>query len=86
MLDVKSNFSTLYERNLVCRTRKEEDSVEDEDHLLDSQNLKSKREDDEVRLENKNDFSPISNGPVAPDYSVWQLQLYLCSLIIICSV
>ena len=33
MLDVKSNFSTLYERNLVCRTCKEEDSVEDEDHL-----------------------------------------------------
>ena len=51
MLDVKSNFSTLYERNLVCRTCKEEDSVEDEDHLLDCKNLKSEVEDDEVKFE-----------------------------------
>ena len=51
MLDVKSNFSTLYERNLVCRTCKEEDSVEEEDHLLVCKNLKSEVKDDEVIFE-----------------------------------
>ena len=51
MLDVKYNFSTLYERNLVCRTCKEEDSVEEEDHLLVCKNLKSEVKDDEVKFE-----------------------------------
>ena len=51
MLDVKSNFSTLYEENLVCRTCKEDDSVEDEDHLLDCKNLKSEIDDEEVKYE-----------------------------------
>ena len=51
MLDVKSNFSTLYERNFVCRTCKEEDSIEDEDHLLDCKNLKSEIDDVEVKFD-----------------------------------
>jgi hypothetical protein len=46
MLDVKSNFSTLYNNNLVCRSCKLENSVENEEHLLHCDALKSEIEED----------------------------------------
>ena len=50
MLDVKSNFSNLYEDDLVCRTCKKLDSVEDEDHLLKCESLKSENLNPDVEF------------------------------------
>ena len=51
MLDVKANFSNLYENDLICRTCKLPDSIEDEEHLLVCAQLKSEVEDSEVKFE-----------------------------------
>ena len=51
MLDVKANFSNLYENDLTCRTCKQADSVEDEEHLLVCENLKSELLDPEVKFD-----------------------------------
>ena len=50
MLDVKSNFSNLYENDLVCRTCNKLDSVEDEDHLLKCESLKSENLNPDVKF------------------------------------
>ena len=41
MLDVKTNFRHLYRNDLVCRTCKEIGSVENEDHILRCEMLKT---------------------------------------------
>ena len=51
MLDVKANFSNLYENDLICRTCKIPDSIEDEEHLLVCDQLKSEAGDSEVKFD-----------------------------------
>ena len=51
MLDVKANFSNLYENDLICRTCKIPDSIEDEEHLLVCDQLKSEADDSEVKFD-----------------------------------
>ena len=50
MLDVKSNFSNLYENDVVCRTCNKLDSIEDEDHLLTCESLKSENHNPDVKF------------------------------------
>ena len=51
MLDVKANFSNLYENDLICRTCKVPNSVEDEEHLLVCDQLRSEAGDSEVKFD-----------------------------------
>ena len=51
MLDVKVNFSTQYDDNVICRTCRKVDSVENEDHLLQCENLKSENLNSEVKFD-----------------------------------
>ena len=51
MLDVKSNFSNLYQNDLSCRTCSDEGVVENEQHLLQCKMLKSELSDPEVKFE-----------------------------------
>ena len=51
MLDVKANFSNLYDDDLICRTCQKPDSIENEDHLLSCDSLKSDTLDPEVKFD-----------------------------------
>ena len=44
MLDINTNFENLYDNNLICRTFRKEDSIEDEDHILNCESLVSERD------------------------------------------
>ena len=46
MLDVKSNFLNYYNNNVTCRTCGVPDSIENEQHLLKCENLRSEIEPD----------------------------------------
>ena len=50
MLDVKTNFGEMYNRDLTCRTCKVVNSIENEDHIIKCEALRSEvqREDEEV--------------------------------------
>ena len=51
MLDVKANFSNLYENDLICRKYKMPHSVEDEDHLFVCDQFKSETDNSEVKFD-----------------------------------
>ena len=51
MLDVKTNFRKLYDPDLICRTCKNPDSQEDEDHLLKCESLVSEVDQDDQTVE-----------------------------------
>ena len=51
MLDVKTNFRKLYDNDLICRTCKNPDSQEDEDHLLKCESLVSEVDQDDQTVE-----------------------------------
>ena len=51
MLDVKTNFKTLYNNDLNCRTCQKENKIENENHILNCEAL-----EDEVRDSQKVDF------------------------------
>ena len=51
MLDVKTNFSNLYNKDLTCRTCKEDGVVENESHLLQCKMLVGEIEDQNVEFE-----------------------------------
>ena len=44
ILDVKTNFGEIYQNILTCRTCRKEDSIENEDHILQCDALKSEVE------------------------------------------
>ena len=48
MLDVKTNFENLYEQDFSCRTCRKPDAIENEDHLLKCEMLKSEAGTEEV--------------------------------------
>ena len=52
MLDVKANFGEMYDRDLTCRTCKVENTIENEDHIIKYEALRSEvhREDEEVNF------------------------------------
>ena len=49
--DVKTNFRNQFKEDMSCRCCKEEDSIEDEDHLLDCKMLRSEVEDYDVTFD-----------------------------------
>ena len=51
MLDVKTNFSKLYNNDTTCRTCTQVGAVEDEDHLLHCDALRSENLDQEVKFD-----------------------------------
>ena len=51
MLNVKTNFSNQYDNELVCQTCKKPESIENENHLLECDMLKSENFNPEVRFE-----------------------------------
>ena len=51
MLDVKTNFSSYYEKNMTCRICKLQDTVESEQHLLECEILRN-----EVKLDSEVNF------------------------------
>ena len=51
MLDVKTNFSNLYDNDTSCRTCTQVGAVEDEDHLLHCDALRSENMDQEVKFD-----------------------------------
>ena len=51
MLDVKTNFSNLYDNDTRCRTCTQDGAVEDEDHLLHCDALRSENMDQEVKFD-----------------------------------
>ena len=51
MLDVKTNFSNLYDNDTRCRTCRQDGAVEDEEHLLHCDALASENMDQEVKFE-----------------------------------
>ena len=51
MLDVKTNFSSYYEKNMMCRICKLQDTVENEQHLLECEILRN-----EVKLDSDVNF------------------------------
>ena len=51
MLDVKTNFSNLYDNDTTCRTCTQVGAVEDEDHLLRCDALRSENRDQEVNFD-----------------------------------
>ena len=51
MLDVKANFSNMYNKDLTCRTCKEAGTIENEDHILQCEILKSEIENSEVSFD-----------------------------------
>ena len=50
MLDVKTNFSNLYDNDTRCSTCRQDGAVEDEDHLLLCDALRSDNSDQEVKF------------------------------------
>ena len=51
MLDVKTNFSSYYEKNMTCRICKLQDTVESEQHLLECETLRN-----EIKLDSEVNF------------------------------
>ena len=51
MLDVQTNFSNLYNKDLTCRTCKEDGVNENESHLLQCKMLVGELEDSNVEFE-----------------------------------
>ena len=51
MLDVKTNFKNLYNKDLTCRTCRKVGVVENEDHLLQCEMLKSEVGDETVEYD-----------------------------------
>ena len=54
MLDVKSNFSSYYNNDMTCRTCRQPDSLENEQHLLQCENLKN-----EIKSETEINFEDL---------------------------
>ena len=53
MSDVKANFSNMYNKDLTCRTCRKAGTIENEDHILQCEILKSEIENSEVSLDLK---------------------------------
>ena len=51
MLDVKTNFSNMYNNDLTCRTCRKTGSIENEDHILICEILKSEIGDQQVEFD-----------------------------------
>ena len=51
MLDVKTNFQIMYNKDLKCRTCKKAESVENEDHLLQCEMLQSEIGNQQVEFD-----------------------------------
>ena len=64
MLDVKTNFSHLYNNDFTCRTCREDGVIEDENHLLQCKNLKSELTSD-IFVEFKFVFEDLEKQTIA---------------------
>ena len=51
MLDVKTNYANLYNGDLICRTCRQANTVEDEAHLLVCESLNGELDDNGIRFE-----------------------------------